>query len=333
LNLVHGGYCIQYLGLEHQWIRAPVNSAFFPLYPYATKVLGWVRLPGGFRPFGLQNPTLSAGLVLSNLSLFFSLIYLLRIARMYLDEDAVQRSLVYLLAFPTSFFFSAYYTEGLFLLTTTASFYHFLKGQHARAGFWGFLATMTRSPGLMLLPAFVAGHLWQRRGKVSRSDLSLAWLGLIPCGLGVVMFILYRTVGDPLAFTRAHAFWGRSYLAPHLTIWRTLLAIDWTFPLRDHGNTVRAIDLLSSLVFLGLPLLLLRGFHRALPIYALLLIVMPLSTGTVLSMLRCEVVAFPSFFALARLGKNRSVDRWIIYASTLFLVIFKLCFGNGRFVE
>jgi len=82
-----------------------------------------------------------------------------------------------------------------------------------------------------------------------------------------------------------------------------------------------------------LALFLLRGgYHKSLPIYALLLILMPLSTGSMMSMLRCEVVAFPAFFALAGFGKTREVDRLIIYGSATFLSLFKLASSNGYFL-
>ena len=142
---------------EGTWKGMSTNAAFFPLYPYTVKAL--TTIPGYGKLFKTVFPP---GLILSNVSLLLAMAYLLRIARMSLDEDGARRSLVYLLAYPTSFYFSCFYTEGLFLLTVTASCYHFLNGRHFRCGAWGLLAAMTRSPGIMLLPAFLLGHLWER---------------------------------------------------------------------------------------------------------------------------------------------------------------------------
>jgi Gpi18-like mannosyltransferase len=321
-SVIREGYRFE---TEGPWKGISRNAAFFPLYPYMVKALVKVRFPGHGNLF---SNTWAPGLIISNVSLILSLFYMLRIARESLDEEDARRSLVYLLAFPTSIFFSMFYSEGLFLLTTSASFYHFLKGQHARCGAWGFLAAMTRSPGLVLLPAFVLGHLWERRFRVSRSDLSLLWLGSIPCGLAAAMGIFYWKLGDPFAFSKAHTTWGRSYMAPYRTLWNAITSIDWSLPLGNFGNTMWAMEVISSLMFLALPLFLLRGYHKALPIYSLLLILMPLSTGSMLSMLRCEVVAFPAFFALAGFGRTREVDRLIIYGSAMFLALFKLASSN-----
>jgi hypothetical protein len=60
-----------------------------------------------------------------------------------------------------------------------------------------------------------------------------------------------------------------------------------------------------------------------------ILVLMPLSTGTVMSMMRLELVCFPGFFALARLGENRSVDRLIVFGSGLLLALMKVGFSNA----
>jgi Gpi18-like mannosyltransferase len=325
-KIIRDGYRVE---TEGRWKGMSTSAAFFPLYPYTVKYLARFRVPGHGRLFSSIWPP---GLIISNVSLLLSLFYVLRIARLSFDEDGARRSLVYLLAFPTSFFFSSFYTEGLFLLTTAASFYHFLKMQHFRCGTWGMLAVMTRSPGIVLLPAFLLGHLWERRCRVTRSDLSLIWLGLIPCGLAAVMGIMYLKLGDPFAFSKAQSAWGRSYMAPYVTVWRAIRSITWSLPYGNFGNTMWAMETASSLAFLVLPFFLLRGFHKAMPIYAWLLTLMPLMTGLMTSMLRYEVVVFPAFFALARLGENRGVDRLIVYGSSLFLAIFKLAFSNGYFL-
>jgi hypothetical protein len=324
LKIIRNGYRIE---TDGPWKGMSTDAAFLPLYPYAVKALGQARIPGYGKAFTSVWPP---GLIISNLSLFLAMFYMLRIARMSLDEDGSRRSLVYILVFPASFFMSSFYSEGLFLLTTTASFYHFLKGQHARCGAWGMLAAMTRSPGVMLLPAFVVGHLWERRFRVGRSDASLLWIGLIPCGLAAVMVFFYWKLGDPFAFSKAHTAWGRHYTWPHETLLRSLRQVDWSLPIMNYGKNIQAIDLVSSIAFLALPFFLLRGFHKALPVYAILMIVMPLSTGLTMSIQRCESIIFPSFFVLAKFGENRNVDRFLVLGSALFLSLFKLAFSNGH---
>jgi hypothetical protein len=296
------------------------DAAFFPLFPYATTALAAV----------VGNHWI-AGLLVSNLSLLGSLFYLLRISRPIVGPDGAERTLVYLLVFPASFFLSAYYSEGLFLLTTSAAFHHYLKGQYVRSGLWGLLASMTRPTGVALLPAMALGVLWNSWKERTRPGARVLGLLLIPCGLLLFMLILYVAVGDPLAFVAAHGAWGRSQAPPHRAILGALAAMDWKSP-RDLIGTITFLDASTALLFLALPCVLFGKCDPALPVYSLLLILIPLSTGSVKSMMRLESVAFPAFLVLAKLGSNRTVDRVILVGSALFLGLFSLLFANWYWV-
>ncbi|HLA76602.1 MAG TPA: mannosyltransferase family protein [Vicinamibacteria bacterium] len=292
------------------------NVAFFPLYPLVTKAVAKV----------VRNPW-AAGLLVSNASLLLALFFLNGIARMYFDQEGAQRSLVYLLVFPTSFFFSAYYSEALFLLTTATSFYFYLKARYFWCGRFGLLATMTRPTGVALFIAFLLGYLWNKRARPSQMNARILWILLIPCGLLVFMAILWAQVGDPMAFVKGQEGWGRSFTFPLRTLLDEYAHIDFSFP-RDLGNTDILMSLITSLLFLVLPLLLLGRCDVSLILYSLLLVLMPLSTGRVLSMMRFEVVAFPAFFALALLGKRQFADRLIVSTLAIFLGLYNLLFFN-----
>jgi hypothetical protein len=294
--------------------------AFFPGFPLATtlvtKVIGnhW-----------------AAGLIVSNVSLLFALVYLLRIARPLVGEDGSRRMLAYTLAFPTSFFLSAYYSEGLFLLTSVASFHHYLGGRYARSAAWGALAPLTRPTGVALLMAYGLGTLWNLARRQTRFRTGLLWLAFIPSGLLAFMAYSYVKLGDPLAFVRAHGAWGRSSSLPFVPLIRALVATDWSLP-RQLNNTVTLLDALTAIVFLILPFFLLGKVDISLPIYSWLLILIPLATANVKSMMRLECVAFPAFLVLARWGESRSVDRLIVFAGALFLGFFTIQFANWYWV-
>jgi hypothetical protein len=278
-GLVRHGYAIPGDG---KWTTQS-NVVFFPLYPYLIRMA--TKLVGGTNHW-------YAGLAISNVATALALFFMLRIARRYVDEDCARRSLVYLLLFPSSFFLSSYYTEGLFLLTVTAAFASYLKKRYFLCGVWGYLAAMIRNPGVLLFPSFVLGLLWERRGRLTRADLPALWLLLIPCGLLTFMAILHH---KPL-------------------------------------NMVRMMDIASGVLFLILPVWLLKKYDKSLVIFALLALLMPMASGTVRSMMRYELVAFPSFFVLAELGANRDVDRVIVSTFAIFLGLLNLAFTNWYFV-
>jgi hypothetical protein len=145
------------------------------------------------------------------------------------------------------------------------------------------------------------------------------------------MAVLDRKVGDPLAFLHGQAAWLVKPTFPLLGLWRGFREADWSLPL-DALNMIHIMNTASAVVFLILPFCLLKKFDKSLAIFALLACLMPLSGGIVRSMMRYELAAFPSFFALAQFGANRNVDRFIVSASAIFLGLLNLGFTNWYFI-
>jgi len=311
-KIVNNGYLIE---------GGQSNVVFFPLYPYLVKGLTYI----------VGNHWV-AGILISNLSIIAGLFFMLRIARLYLDEEGARRSLVYFLVFPASFFLSAYYTEGLFFALTSASFYFYLNKRFLPAGILGALATMTRSTGIALLGAYIIGTLWNNRFRLRGIPASFLWVFLTPLGLIAFMAILHFQVGDAFSFSKFQSGWGRSGIGhPFNAFVDAIQKFDWTLP-RKLDNTYVVLSAVSSLLFLFIPAL---GFGRidfSLTIFSYLLLCIPLSTGSVLSMIRFEAVIFPAFIALSMAGKNRSVDRFIVCASGLFLGLLNVLFANWYWI-
>ncbi len=139
-------------------------------------------------------------------------------------------SLILTLCFPGSFFLSSFYADGVFLLAATGSMFHYHRRQYLAAGAWGLLASLARPTGLVLLGAFAVDHvarLWRRRERPTPWALCLL---LIPGGVIAYMLMLWRQVGDPLAFARYQAGWGRHTTFPLSPIWNTLVQFNWHFP-------------------------------------------------------------------------------------------------------
>ncbi|MFO0958719.1 MAG: mannosyltransferase family protein [Isosphaeraceae bacterium] len=296
------------------------KAAFFPLYPYLTRTIA-----------GLTGNHWIAGLLVSNLSLLGALFFLGRIARhVGLDEDGARRTQLYLLAFPTSFFLSSYYSEGLFLLLTTAAMWFYLRRWFLPAGIAGALACTSRHVGLALFVACLLGAAISWKGLKGRRAGAF-WLLLMPLGTAAFAGLLYLKMGEPLAFLASHSLWSRQSMSPHQTLLKTFGQVDWALP-RNMVNTIRAMDLLSVLPFLALPAFLIRKADPALPAFAWLMVLVPLTSGSVQSLMRCEAVIFPAFLVLAGWGRNRDVDRALVYGMGLFQGLLVLHFGNWFFV-
>jgi hypothetical protein len=111
------------------------NIAFFPAFPMSMRYLSVL--------FGRQ--TLWTGVGISIVSFYLALTYFLRLSRDLLkDEQQAVMAVTLLAVYPFAVFFSAAYTEGLFLLTLMGAVYHFHRNQLWRAACWGFVCGLTR---------------------------------------------------------------------------------------------------------------------------------------------------------------------------------------------
>lgn len=293
------------------------NVAFFPLYPYLSRWLG----------YAIGNPFI-AGWIISNLSLLGGIFYIYRIGLLYFRQRLVDRALVLLLVFPCSFFFSTFYTEGLFLLTTAASFYYFFRQRYWESGLWGMLATLTRFNGILLFVCFLLDIAWEHRHGQQRLNPAIAFLGLIPLGLIVFMVLLQIKVGDPFAFIHIQSQWGKTTTFPLTMLINVLTQIDFRFP-RNPFNGLLVLDWLSAVSFLGIGMMMaFKNYRLSLWSYVLLSLLMPLSSGTVVSMMRYCSVLFPAFFYLAQIAHRPLVYYYLIFVFTFFLALCNLRFMN-----
>ena len=147
---------------------------------------------------------------MSNLAFLGALLLLHRMALARFGPDAAFRCVLLLSVFPFSFYFSAVYSESLFLLLAVASLYLAHQERWAAASLCALLCGATRVPGLALAPALGLLYLERIRFDLRRVRPDVLWLGLSV--LGPLLFYAYLQVqfGDPwLAFkvTRVPGWW------------------------------------------------------------------------------------------------------------------------------
>ena len=167
------------------------SVAFFPLFPLVIH---------GVMSFGV--PFEVAGTIVSNLAFFFALLVLYFWVEESHGINAAKWATAALAWCPFSLFGTVIYTEGLFLLVSTAALRAFDKEEYFWAAFWGAMATATRVTGAALIPAFLL-VAW-REGRGIR-----AYLASLATSAGLLIYILYCGVnfGEPLAFILAQKAW------------------------------------------------------------------------------------------------------------------------------
>jgi len=302
-------------------VETQQNIAFFPAFPMTMRYLSTV----------LGRQPLWTGVGVSLVAFFFALAYFLRLARDELrDDEAAATAVMLLAAYPFAVFFSAAYTEALFLLTLVGAVYHFRHEQLGRAAAWGFLCGLTRPNGAFLsvvLGLMAVSPMWDAVRWRPLLPPPTGWLHIArrllaasAPGLGMLAFsaYIYQLTGHPFSWTSQNAAWGRVY--------RSLdsLVSDRVGYIANNGlysyastQTIDFFYLLAVLFILGSVWPVYRRF--GLP-YAVLLVVNtlpPMSAGGLLSMGRVTAVLFPAFLWMGGAIPARHRTAWIVCFAVL----------------
>lgn len=273
------------------------KRAFFPLYPLLVRAC---RVTGDFA---------IDGAIVSNLAFLGALIALGLLAlRSGLDVRDAERAIFYVAFFPTSYFFSLPMTESVFLLLSSISFLSAHSDRWWGAGLTGALAAATRVTGILLLPVLLI-LAWQRHRRFVPGML---WLALIPTGLAGFMWHLHAVTGDAFAFLHAQQAWGRTPGA----FWQPL--VEYVLNWREVGEpwNLLAFHFVVALLLLACAVTLLVRRQYSLGVYAMLSVLLALSSGSLQSIGRYAIVVFPLFFWMATAARSTLVDRLI--SVTLF---------------
>jgi len=261
-----------YIAIARDGYRTPDDFSFFPLYPALIRVTG--ALLGGS-----VDALVIGAILVANACAIAGLWYVARISHGLGGERLARGSVLALLAFPTSFFLSAVYSESLLLLGLAGCVLHARDAQWKRAALFAGVAALARPFGVL---AFVPLALEARRHGMR----ALA-AGAVPIVAAAGWLI---AIGGPRAFLDAQSAYGRRpafagaafgdlfdpsiYGSPWIVLATTLLAGALT---------------IAAWRFLSTPLSALATAYFAAAI----------STGTLTSAPRYYMVSFPIFICLA----------------------------------
>jgi hypothetical protein len=348
LAIAHGGY-------DHE----PARTAFFPLYPLLTRGLGVI-----------VRSDLVAGVIVSMVAFGIALVLLHQLVTLELGPERA-RATVMLIAFcPMAYFFSAVYSESLFLALSVGCILQARLGRWGSAGLLGGLAAASRNGGIVLLVPLLLLFLYGPRADrpaVARSgdaglrrllprhpvEPALAWTLLVPAGLAAYVGWLAIATGDGLAPFHAQQVWFRHFDGPFGGVWDGAVAA-WDglrqllhgppppvyFKASGGDAITDAGQNLMLFGFLVLAAFSVVGAFRRLPLaygaYSLVALAIPLSYPVgpqpLASLPRYESVLFPLFmWGAAWLAERRLTDAGI-GASAVLLGLFTAEFVTWRFV-
>lgn len=282
---------------------AGFEQAFFPLYPISIRIASIIT--------GLPHEY--AALVVSHCAFIVGIFLFWK----YLEGEHTRPwTIAFLLVYPASFFFAAAYSESIFFAFAAGALLAAKRKRWLLAGIMTSLASATRLVGIFLYIPMIRA-IWKERSQVSFSQ----WIALVlaPAGLVVYVIYLWKTSGDPLAFFHVQPAFGAGRSGGELiflpqVIWR----YGKIFMSVPRGDLLYHVALFEFSAFvLGITLLVLAMRQRrdiSLVLYGACVVLFPTLTGTLSSMPRYLLAAFPLFQTL---GVIRS--RWV---KSAFLIVF-----------
>ena len=296
------------------------DTAFFPMYPLLIRA---ARLVIG--------DTYLSGLLISNVAFLVALMVLYRLVSDKFDSVVANRSIVLLAVNPFSFFFSAMYSESVFLLAVVCAFYFGERRRWVLAALCAAVAGATRMVGVLVVFGLTVLYLEFRSFDLSRVQPNILWLFLGLLGPASFMLFLAVKFGDPLQFVVSQDVpgWGAS-----TNLWSAIMALQTLLPPGSIvAGTYSAMPIIHLLVCVVAVLLSVYAWRRQSTAYghwAVLTTILSLTLWR--SMGRYAITVFPLFTAAAALLED---ERWysaVVYLSTLLLALLTVVFTHWYWV-
>ncbi len=333
----------QYLTLVREGYNT-YTQAYFPLYFLLVRLVSFLfPTPDAPRP----HNDLLAALFVSNLC-FAAGLYFFRNYLFALFGGKKKRAygvVALLLLFPTSFYFGAVYTEGLFFLLVAAFLYFLRRKTYLLAALAAALASATRLMGAFLFIPLLFHFLPLLRDYLKRKK----WLAPPPkllylispfVGLTTYCTYLWITVGDPFFFFNAQPAFGANRSTSLITLpqvyYRYIRILFTAAP-----NFQYFVSLFEMLMFTFVCAVLSLDFIKSikkksnerigLNIFSFVNMLLPTLTGTFSSVPRYALFSLSLFLFLGELeNKTLKIILSLVFA-VLHIVVFAF-FAQGYFV-
>jgi hypothetical protein len=293
-------------GYAYKGVGELSNIVFFPVYPLLMRAVAYV--------FG-GNVAL-AGWLISLACLAAGAVVLAHLVREFhpkLDADEV---VLMLLAFPTAIFFNAVYTEAFFFAVSVAAIYLARRRAWGWAAAFACVAALTRVTGVLLfLPLAIEAWLeWRETGRWRR-----AWLALAAIPAAAASFFAYHWLrfGDPLLFFKIEKTWGRSFT----------LNGEHFLAFTGAAQANLGLDVFFAVLALAAVVVIWRRVRPSYAVYALASLLLPIASGTLMSIGRYALVLFPIPMAFATLPPTAR-RAWLLL-SAMLLGLYALLYAHS----
>lgn len=319
---------VNYMNIANRGYKE-FEQAFFPLYPLLMATLAKLGLS-----------TFWAGFVVSQIAAIGAAVMGYKICEKHLPKK-VKHSFwhyfVVLFLFPTSFYFSALYTESLFLFVGLATVYFTLDRKIFWAVFFGILMGLVRIQGVFLVVILAALMVKKREDFVRHAAVIMSPL----IGLLIYMGFLWYTTGDPIFFLTSQPAFGANRSTSLVLLPQVYWRYFKIFTTAD-VNFQYSVALLEF-VFTSVALVL-TGIHGyiawtkkliiegSIVLYSLASIILPTLTGTFSSMPRYTLFVMSIYVVIVKYFPARLRVITLVMFAALQIVLASY-FLQGYFVS
>lgn len=312
---------VHYLGIAKEGYAAQFTQAFFPFYPILIKIFSFLTFSNLFTE---KISLFISAVLISNASFLFGLLVFYKLLKANYSEKTSFWSVIFILSFPTSFFFGSIYTEGLFFLLMVSTFYLVEKNHPVLAAIIGSVAALTRLIGSFLAVAFVSS---------GRSLRNYLYASLVPVGLIIYMAYLQFEFQNPVYFLTSQSAFGQDRATQNIILLPQVIYRYFKILTTTSGLTFTnaLFELLCTVFAFTLLFISFKKVKYSWVIFSLISIVTPTFTGTLASMPRYVLMAFPIFISLA-LIKSPKIKALILTVFVILGAVTLALFSQGYWV-
>lgn len=304
-----------YLKIVQSGYSYPLQ-AFFPGYPLLLK---FVDL---FLPFTL----------IYKINIFLTLPLLIQLKsllqKLKVKENEIYFSLFAFLCFPTSFFLQANYTETLYILISAWGLNVLIDKKYSKASIAGLLLSFVKITSTVFSLVFFIELLKQHGSKIFINFKNWKYLFLVLITfLGIIFYFSFLQIQfkDFAIFFKAQGEWGRA--TQEIPFVSEFQVIKSKFIFQKISEVI---------VFIFGIFLFIYSFKKIpqeLYLFSILHFLIPLATGTFLSINRLFLLSFPVLLWFFAYIYKRKTLYWVIVAIMISLQILGLnLFIKGHFI-
>jgi len=279
-------------------------NGFFPLYSL------FIRIVDLF----FRSPYLS-GIIVSNIFLIIAAIFLYKLVKLNSNKETSLRSIKYLFLFPTAFILSGVFSESLFLALLIIIFYYAKKENWLLTGILGFLLTLTRPYGVVVIFPLLYEYYRSKDFKIRKTEIDIIYFLLIPLGLVIFFSYLNSLTGDFFTYIHLKEVGGHTLSDPLRVIRNAIYAGIRGL---SHG-TEKLFTGIYAITMISLLVIFYKKIDFSHLLMGLMLVFIPIMSGdiAVRAIIRYMAVLFPLFIILAKITEKKEIDTYL----TIFLAL------------